>query len=313
VTVDYSSFSQAERESSTIRDVFIISGDLAAQSKQNSFQSALSVFLGQFKDTENRWVNHYEPETLKLISHAARLQESIVSEMPCPPTDFSTEATAIALALNCFAVLHDLDDVPAHYPGDQEGDDVILEEARVEENNGKQELIPFMRIEWKEGPAPEPCRCSSRSGWDPGAPAGKMLQHLSHLTWHILGKRDPKDWPTVLYVLCILQFICKIDQLEDYWTDCLRPGLYSVRGFTSDLCRLYYISTDGGYPLTFDFEKVSDNGPSPDPREEPGYEFLIGGGTKYEDLAGGNATAIEHYYILLNLWIDGGECAVRQV
>jgi hypothetical protein len=234
--------------------------------------------------------------------------------MACPPNDLSTESTAIALALNCFVLLHDIDDAPGHYWGDLEDDDVLMEEARVEERpDGKKELVPLIRVEYKEGGPPRPRQRSSRPGWDPGAPVGKMLQHLAHLTWQILDKRDPKDWPTVLYVLCILQFIRKIDQLPVDWTEPLSAGLDSVRYFTWQLCRLYYISTDGGRPLTFDFEDESDDDHSSDPREASGHKSLVGSRKKYEDLAGGSARAIEHYYILFELWMDGGECAVPRV
>jgi len=113
---------------------------------------------------------------------------------------------------------------------------------------------------------------------------GLMLQHIAQLVRQTLIRQDPRDWPTVLYVLCILSVVAS--NVDDYidWMQCLGSATKSLKLLISDLCRLYYICTHGGQPFAHHWDREA-----------------------YETLVEGNQMAIRYCSELNEMWLDGVE------
>src|SRR5438034_1175878 len=100
MTIDYSEFPSEDIASGAVRDMLSIN----QASSGAQFDIVLLEFLKQFRDLESRWKNIFETLTSTLITESAHLQEAILSEMSTTPSDFSGEATVIALTLHCLVL-----------------------------------------------------------------------------------------------------------------------------------------------------------------------------------------------------------------
>lgn len=223
---------------------------------KTSYRTALFQFLAQFHDlAKHKGTGFYEDITLKLFSHAAKLQEVALHQAQTTP-DLYSDSMLIALALHCFVKLWVLwflwdyppvEDIRSQYLGHALDEELHLP------------LIPSVLIEKdfsgdqvpRQAPAPAPVS----AGWEDGN-VGSDLQYLLQASQRVMERGRKEDWPTVIHVLCLLrQIIGLIDKL----VDCLPRAwsgvpLTSARDLlesqTSDLGRRYYIHSRGGQPLT---------------------------------------------------------------
>ena len=283
INVDYSQFPQEDIINFAVRDMLSICNS----AQKPGFQVSLLEFLEQFRNIERRWKGEFENFTTELLTGAAQLQEDILSGMPVIPVDFAGDATVIALALNCLALTQDISIVSGDcVDGMMDNTShVILQEAHHGDNS---EVHPLVEVR-KEGTMRKP-RARVKTGLGLDDTVGLMLQHVAQLTHQTLIRQDPRDWPTVLYVLCILCIVVYNVRDDIDWMLSLSGATKSLKLLISDLCRLYYICTQGGQPLTHHWDREA-----------------------YETRVGDNQIAIRYCSKLNEMWLDGGKFADETV
>lgn len=99
--------------------------------------------------------------------------------------------------------------------------------------------------------AEEDFKASAKAGWKLHAAIKLTLQHTINLVHQISNKRDPRNWPTALYVLLILHLIGANLDIHVSWMKPLRIIEKAWREAISDLSRFYYICAQGDQPLSF--------------------------------------------------------------
>jgi hypothetical protein len=247
--------------------------------------------LTQFHKTWQRWFERYDGFANEVITQAAVFQLGLFRRQPDlmdSPMLFGDHCP-ISLALNCLVVLRSLQDLfrvggwgkKEVY---REGGIILQDPCHWAEPDW---LEPLIKSERKEGGFDRSLQTPAPPGLGPDAPLGRMLEHIGYFMQQLQEKQDPEDWPTVLYVICILRIAVKPAREHQEWTTPLMKPFAAVDALSSDLCRLYYISTKGGHPLT------SGSTPCLSPA--------------YEALAAGHAIAVEHYGVLHDEWLRKSE------
>jgi hypothetical protein len=279
--VDYSRFTPRDICTYTVRDIQAIHNS----AENLEFGATLHEFIAQFHNIDCRWENNYELPTSGVLSQAAALQESILNRCPIasPRLPF-TGNVLIALALNCLAITIDFQHVDDSCPSSIQIHGTqprILSEARYDDYFRLRPLIEVQKICAR--------RCA-RSGRPTAAvdsspsidsTVDEMLSHLAHLSRETLLRQDPRDWPAILYVLCIITIILSTFSPLADWMQPLRDVAEPLDLMLGDLCRLYYLCTDGGQPFTMGWDRA-----------------------RYGALVEGDQTAMWHCDLLNEMWLN---------
>ena len=256
--------------------------------RKSEFQNPLLEFLSQFDDLERRCPSSYAPNTMRILKEAARFQKGILLEMSVIPSDLFTSDTVIALLLNCFVITHRNFDLYCNILRKQvDGNHYhfTVTEAHRDDQHG---LVPFMAIR-RQRSTPKLRESLINNGWDFGVTVGSALQRAAQLLLKSLIRQAPQDLPKILYALCIICLIHNnINITGDYiswqWSHRLADS------HVSDLCRLYYICSYGGQPLTHRFDLKA-------------YAYLVGSDGQL---------AIQHCGLLNALWTERGKFRVNE-
>ncbi|PGH11734.1 hypothetical protein AJ80_06995 [Polytolypa hystricis UAMH7299] len=315
LTVDPSTFPQEKIAQYTIRDMRSIhhsidSGESPVPSSPSSpsspppqpaFQTSLHEFLSQFEDIQDRWLQVYDQLTSSILIDAARLQRDLLADIRPPPiVDLSSETTIIALALNCLVT----SDQPR----------TTLQTPHYQHRMDKIYLFPLLEIRREEdgrgvaGVVSRPTPPPPVVGWHLNSTIPSMLLHIIHLAQRILHNQDPRDWPTIAYVLCIMSLIMRSLEYEHHWTGALVAAGQALNVPFSDLCRLYYVCTRGGLPVTWNHTKYDlDRETYGALVHGSGGSGGIGGGGGGGNNSNSNALAIEYFRKLQAVCLDRRE------
>ncbi|KAK2755751.1 hypothetical protein FQN54_005901 [Arachnomyces sp. PD_36] len=276
LTIDYSPFAEESIMEFGLRDMASICNGI----REFEHQHPIFEFLNQFEGVERRCPMSYESYTLKFLRGAAQLQKSILSGLPVIPDDLSTHVTLIALLLNCFAVSYRIFDLGCHisltHLNSPSPCYIILEEAGREESGG---LIPFMAVR-KQRPTSKLPESLIHTAWDITSTIESTLQRAAQLLLELMTRQDPRDLPMILYALSIMQIVRQNVDFDEF--DLIR-GIFShlSNSILSDLCRLYYICTYGGQPLTHNFDREA-----------------------YANLVYNDPNLLQHCDLLRELWLE---------
>ncbi|KAL4918423.1 hypothetical protein BDW62DRAFT_200803 [Aspergillus aurantiobrunneus] len=113
-----------------------------------------------------------------------------------------------------------------------------------------------------------------------------MLDYLIQSLFRLLDARDARHWPTVLYVLLMIELMRGSLQTWNPWMKRIRDASESFETACRDLARYYYLVTSGEGILSDRWDE-----------------------TDYTDLVDGCLRAVEHARTLNRLWreTDAGE------
>jgi hypothetical protein len=213
--------------------------DLIAILPQHStIESALPEFLTQFQETQ-RW-NFFEPITLKLLSAAAQLQLDIMHNLSPIPSDLSGENTVIVLALRCLLLVHDIALIDAHMVYNTEdmlfsdGEPAVLLDAGFEFDS----VIPTVLVHSRDQqiglqlqiPPNKEREQASNSVHGLDYSFEDMVRSILRSSSRLLDTRDPRHWPTVLYVLLILALVQGSLQPQQPWMWRINKAMRSCLG-----------------------------------------------------------------------------------
>ncbi|KAJ0414174.1 hypothetical protein BJY00DRAFT_319069 [Aspergillus carlsbadensis] len=260
---------------------------------QSPFQDALNEFLARLQERNSHLLGWYGPVTHDILLAAAQFQADLVRNSPAvrTATDLSGETTIIALALRCFLDFHILDLIGMDCYGRTVEIAGLPEDGSAVEVLGRDERDPFLTATaYKETHPdrvhiPTTAMKTSTPGCHFSSNLHTMLSTLSQLCFHLLDTRDPRHWPTILYVLLILGLIRHCLRYCLSWMRKLYDAAEVVEDLFQDLARYYYLCTEGGKILTRRWNK-----------EE--YAARVGHPPDWRLL-------VEHACILHKLWFDG--------
>ncbi|BCS17558.1 uncharacterized protein APUU_10386A [Aspergillus puulaauensis] len=223
----------------------------------------LDAFLTQFYYLDFSLSGYYENMTSELISGAARLQLQLLhASHSAPPADLSGDTTVLALALHCLAMLYIMDMIDLYNVDIPEpelfrdGSPVVL----MEQGDDERRFLPTVRVHRPEHRDPSELDCERNSGGsslDLDREFHRMLEHVVHVSFfRLLDTADPRHWPTVLYVLVVLNMGVR-DSLHPFlrWRRKLGDAQKGFDFVFRDLVRYYYLCTDGGQILSDRWEK----------------------------------------------------------
>ncbi|KAL3481717.1 hypothetical protein BJX99DRAFT_130134 [Aspergillus californicus] len=261
------------------------------QSRQPSghtFVDALRTFLKQFDEIRERWTGMFESATEDLLAGAANLQQKILdgSNPSFTPVDLSTSKTVIALAFHCYllvCLIPNLDITRDESEEElfQNGSPVTIIEGGVLYG----EFLPTTKIHRKRKESLLRPHCGiDRPGYHVSSNIDAMVDHITKLAFELLDTQDPQHWPTVLYVLIILNLIPSSIAPVAYWLDELDDASDSIYPILTDLARYYYVCTGGGTIMSSKWHR-----------------------SDYELLVGDNIVSVEHAQRLNTTWLEHGE------
>ncbi|KAF9894767.1 hypothetical protein FE257_006657 [Aspergillus nanangensis] len=280
IDVDYGVISEEMAASATF-DLMTI--QRLPQHRTCTFQETLETFLAQFHELSSRRPNHFELSTEQMFSDAAHLQVDLLRELSTNVTDLSSDTTVIALCLECLSIVEDID----HIIGQtvaltedelfEDGSPVVL----VEPDDDDRAILPTIEAH-KLTQTPTPSAQERKPGFHLDSGLDSMLDYIVHQVFRLLDSQDPRHWPTVLYVLLILEHIRGALMPHQPWMQKVHEASrWLNHTILEDLARYYYIYTDGGLLLS-------------DRWDEKAYSRRVGD----------DQLAIRHARMLNQLWLD---------
>ena len=120
---------------------------------------------------------------------------------------------------------------------------------------------------------------SSDRGWNLDSSIGSALHHVTKRTRQLIFQGNPLDWPTIVYVLCILELFEGTTYGRSVWTRSLADAGRQLQLLIEDLSQFYYLSEASGQPFYYDWDQVD-----------------------YARHVAGNQLAVEHLAELNRLW-----------
>lgn len=288
IEVDDEEILDASTSKSTLLDFTAI--QRLPQHTASSPTEILDAFLTQFYSLDFSLSGYYEHMTSELISGAARLQFQLLhASHRAPSADLSGDTTVLALALHCLAMLYIMDIID-QYNVDipepelfRDGSPVVL----MEHADDERRFLPTVRVHKPEHRDLSELDCernSGASGLDLDREFHRMLEHVVRVSFYLLETRDPRHWPTVLYVLVALNMGAR-DSLHPFlrWRRKLGDAQKGFDLVFRDLVRYYYLCTDGGQILSDRWEK-----------------------SEYAARVQRDQVAVEHAEMLNRLWLGLG-------
>lgn len=289
---DYGKFTRKAISKHLLRDTRFICNS----PRKPGFADALHIFLSQFSELETRIPNPWKEGSVNILQSAAKYQQSIIlaasstsssSEDATPITDFSRDDALVALSLNCLCRTVGLGCVVTRFPElrdfEREGGGSHKTIQAARHGRGKEEdaLLPLIELseDTTDYWTPPTRSCSRDRGWDLDSSIGSALHHITRRTRQLLYQGNPRDWPTVLYVLCILELFVGPIYRHPVWMRTLTDATRQLRLLIEDLSGLYYRSTGGGQPFSYDWDREM-----------------------YTRQVGGDQLAVEHFAELNGLW-----------
>lgn len=261
------------------------------QSRQPSghtFADALRTFLKQFDEIKERWTRMFDSHTEDLLTGAANLQQEILdrSNPSFTPVDLSTSNTVIALALHCKILVCLIPNM--HITLDESEEELFRggSPATVIEGGADDgEFLPTTKIHRKRKETlPRPRFGIDRPGYHVSSNIDAMIDHITKLAFELLDTQDPQHWPTVLYVLVVLNLLPNSIAPSADWLDELNDASDSIYPILIDLGRYYYVCTGGGTIMSSKWHRRD-----------------------YELLVGDNRASVEHAHRLNSIWLQHGE------
>ncbi|KAK2759966.1 hypothetical protein FQN54_002702 [Arachnomyces sp. PD_36] len=271
IDIHYDGMPEQELQRSAVRNI------VSVHRGRSSRRTSLLKFLAQFHDNP-RLSSYFEPFTCTILSSAARLQEDnlLLSEFP----DLHSDSTVIAAALDAFVTVWELGVLDGYIAGgamEADDDPLIIFNTPQYQRDG---MVPAIQIR-TDSTSEKPEQAPSPDGWETENLAFG-LEDVTRRCREMLLRGEKEDWPTVSYVICILNLITFDVSFIGYWDSSLTSAVESLKSLVTDLCRLYYICTRGGYPL----------GAS---RDREWYQ---------REVDGNNERAVRHFHKLNELWLE---------
>ncbi|KAL4916476.1 hypothetical protein BDW62DRAFT_202631 [Aspergillus aurantiobrunneus] len=259
VDVDYGLVDEA-RAASRMWDVTAIRN----RAEHLPFQGALHEFLHQFHEFHKRWERGVFPMTEMLLPAAARLQTDILRSLEPPTlvaiTDLSSETTVIALALHIFVLVRDIILIDTNVRDVSEAQ-LFQRESSVTllpRSDDSDTTSPSARVsQHKTGFILPMAQEQERQACRDDSSLGKLLTCLARLSFQLLHTEDPRHWPTVFFVILILDSIRYTLAMAPEWMVEFKNADSSIGRLFKDLARFYYACTDGGTLLSSNWNPVT--------------------------------------------------------
>jgi hypothetical protein len=236
----------------------------------------LVAYLKQFHDINSRWGQEYDMHTEEVITECAEIQKDIVLKSRRIGKPLTEENLLIAMSLRALGLTHRISELTMHLS--PETSDEFLENGRFKKpvviSDSQDPLLPVVEV----------CRVRQKNVPRDDRNDRKLsilIQQIVKVTYRLIVRGRPSDWPAIVCVLCLLALARETTQGFDY-----------IVGFENTdeldfvwqmLCEVFDFSTKGHHPLV-DSTDVS----------------------YYESLVGSKNMALEHFLTLNSLWMDLG-------
>ena len=202
----------AARPPDALLRIRITYDEAAADAKLKDFQPPMSnyvarsqsilVFVNQFRSLRDKWMNSYEDFTYQFLGLCVDYQEDLLRVASPSPEDLSTTTTIITSALRALMF----------------SQDIFMVRSRFEHNTFKSGETSY---EKREPPCAQEPLCeiwhlpsasellTSRVARPGDVNLYALLREIMHKVHHMLMEpiSKPKDWPALLYVLCMLHLV----------------------------------------------------------------------------------------------------------
>ncbi|KAJ0416468.1 hypothetical protein BJY00DRAFT_291589 [Aspergillus carlsbadensis] len=253
-----------------------------------TFDNGLQEFLIQFLELSHRCRGQFEPATERTLAGAAQLQREILDDLSrssAVPSDLSSHAMVIALALHFFIVLRPfevIDTTMVPLTEDEvfdEGSPALVLEADptqvIPSGDAHQTL---KRGNWR---ALRRGAGAPRPGYDIRATPDLMTAHIVEVCFQLLDTRDPRHWPSVLFAILLLYHALFDLNVNCPWLLGLALCYTNLKPQVDELARYYFISTEGGMLLSDRWNEA-----------------------EYTALVNGDERAIRYARMLNELWLE---------
>ena len=235
--------------------------------------NAILVFVRQFYNLNTRWGHRFEESTMEIIDECVELQETVIEQLR-PSRDerepLTEENLLIASTLRLIALLHSIEDVAGYMlPMSNE---TFIKTMFLQPKVATEEL--------GSDPSLEVSRCATPRA-DEGVDISLMLQDIVKIAQRLLLRGEPKDWPVVFCVLCLLRLIGDQFSTTVAYIDDVFVGRHELNGVIESLCGLYLLSTKECDPLVEDWDSKT-----------------------YGELVGTESPLVECFDAMIELWID---------
>ena len=281
VHVSYQGTSLTERETSTVRDLWL-PADHAISPWE--FRFALQDFLQQFHSISTRWGREYEPLTEEIIDCSAQWQEKYFVASTSMPTHTCNEATIVAASLRCLVISNEISHITGNWPLGQSLDEkpdyfrlTDLKRYPRGQNLGIRPLVDVWRL-------------ASDAHLPNSVPQNRevlpqMLKRTFQMAQRLLYRGRPNDWPALFYVLCVLLLVHG-NLSAVMWTEAIDEAACQTGEALQELCHKFYHITDNIQPLTSELDLK-----------------------RYAALVDDNELAVDHYRRLHHMWLANSEFA----
>ena len=234
MNVSYEGTTLAEREASTVRDLWLPADHAISPGE---FRFYIQDFLQQFYSIHQHWGYEYERLTVDILKSSAHWQESYFLQSTLMPTHTHGEATVVAASLRCLVISQPIFQISFNWSRSEfrSEDERYSRLADLDRSPGGHNtgILPLIDA-WRLGTSEQlPDSVPQDRETLP-----QMLQGTFQMAQRLLYRGRPQDWPALFYVLCILSLVQgNLD--AQFWTD---ATIRAAKETKKTLRRLCYLS-----------------------------------------------------------------------
>ena len=208
---------------------------------------SLPDFLDQFESVDVRWEGYYENETFALLKKCARFQACLVSRSSLGPTRGSDDSHLIASSLRILVLTHEFSLVKEVCPSKASFNrEIQLSMERLCDLDPAIEVTRLVKTKQAASSAFPP---------EDKETLAVMLIDLVQTMQNILFRRKPKEWPSVLCSICILNLaasnIHSRSSMGSELSECSR----AIEVVVNTLCGMFDVCSKGIHPLSDSWKK----------------------------------------------------------
>ena len=221
-----------------IKDCEYLAGKVTSSTQS---EVAILDFVKQFYDVDACWSRTYTKKTFEFLKKCAGLQVGTMGQALC---DLGMPSRAlIALSLRCLMLTREIRIVDGimdeEWFEDEDEDELSCIFGTCDESN-----IEILKLKTSDKHEHHTHDRTESKG------ISQAIEELLQVTQGLIMRRKPKDWPTVLFTLCLL------DMIKRSWSSWVFDEVYSALSDAyDDLCGLFEVTLKGFQPLCNKWDK----------------------------------------------------------
>ncbi|KAE8445142.1 hypothetical protein EG329_013744 [Mollisiaceae sp. DMI_Dod_QoI] len=243
-------------------DEFVATEDTIATRIQ-----AITTFIQQFRNINNRWTNCYELTTVKIIEACVSIQQMMLEESRQSWSPLGDRNTIIATSLRALALAHEIFELDGNLPWRMK--DVFHQSSfRSKKLECDAPTITISRVK------KVPKRFDSKERKLPA-----LVREMHRVTQKMLLRPQAKDLPTILCVLCIMKLVQNcLEPMNDFF-DAFCAKEFKTAWFS--YCLVFHEMARDYHPLVYHWDK-----------------------SNYEELAGEDSMPVTYFKSFRTIWVE---------